>query len=62
MKFTDRGLKNLKPEDQRYIAWKDSGGGLGLRVSPKGKKTLSVITLMLKMRLRYWNHWWTFTV
>lgn len=39
MKFTDRGLKNLKPEDQRYIAWKDSGGGLGLRVSPKGKKT-----------------------
>lgn len=39
MKFTDRGIINLKPKDQRYIAWKDSGNGLGLRVSPKGKKT-----------------------
>jgi integrase len=39
MKFTDRSIQSLKPKDERYIVWKDGGDGLGLRVSPKGKKT-----------------------
>lgn len=39
MKFTDRNIANLRSRPRRYIVWKDSGDGLGLRVSPKGTKT-----------------------
>lgn len=39
MRFTDRGIQALKPKSARYIAWKDNGNGLGIRVSPKGRKT-----------------------
>lgn len=39
MKFTDRSLSALKAQEKRYIAWADNGRGLGVRVSPQGKKT-----------------------
>lgn len=39
MKFTDFGIRNLKPQSTRYIAWKENGNGLGIRVSAQGKKT-----------------------
>jgi integrase len=38
MKFTDRRIKNLKPGAERYIEWEEKTG-LGIRVSPKGRKT-----------------------
>lgn len=38
MKFTDRKIKNLKPLPKRYIEWEENSG-LGIRVSPKGRKT-----------------------
>lgn len=37
MKFTDRYVRNLKPQENRYEVW--DGSGLGVRVSPKGRKT-----------------------
>jgi integrase len=37
MKLTDMLLRNLKPQDQRYLVWGDHG--LGVRVSPKGRRT-----------------------
>jgi len=39
MKFTDRSIESLKSKDSRYLVWKDSGEGLGLRVSPKGRRS-----------------------
>ena len=39
MKFTDAGIRALKPEASRYVAWADGMPGFGLRVSPKGRKT-----------------------
>lgn len=39
IKFTDVGLRNLQPRKTRYIAWKLHGNGMGLRVSPHGRKT-----------------------
>jgi len=39
MKFTDRGVQHLKPGAQRYVAWEEGGGGLGVRVTPTGSKT-----------------------
>lgn len=39
MKFTDAQIRHLAPKDTRYIEWEDNGKGLGIRVSPKGKKT-----------------------
>jgi len=39
MKFTDTGIRNLKPKTERYVVWKDGGDGLGLRVTPQGRKT-----------------------
>lgn len=38
MKFTDRSIKALKPKNKRYEVSKDAGSGLGIRVTPKGKK------------------------
>jgi integrase len=37
MKLTDMLLRNLKPQVHRYMIWADHG--LGVRVSPKGKKS-----------------------
>jgi integrase len=39
MKFTQRGIESLKPEIKRYIKWNENGNGLGVRVTPNGKKT-----------------------
>lgn len=39
MKFTPRSIEALKPELKRYIAWKDNGNGLGVRVTPNGKRS-----------------------
>ncbi len=36
-KFTDKYIKNLKPKGQRYEVFE--GNGLGIRVTPKGRKT-----------------------
>lgn len=38
MKFTDRAIKALKPENKNYELSKDNGSGLGIRVTSKGKK------------------------
>ncbi len=37
MKLTDMLLRNSKPQSQRYMVW--GNHGLGVRVSPKGKKS-----------------------
>lgn len=37
MKLTDMLLRNMKPQAQRYLVWADHG--LGVRVSPKGRKS-----------------------
>lgn len=39
MRFTDRSIAALKPKAERYEAWEDGRTGLGVRVSPKGRKT-----------------------
>lgn len=39
MKFTDAGIKALKPRAERYIEWADGTPGFGLRVSPQGRKS-----------------------
>ena len=38
MKSTDTKIKGLKGQKGRYIQW-DGGSGLGVRVSPAGKKS-----------------------
>lgn len=38
IKFTDLSIKNLTARPERYIAWKLNGDGLGVRVSPEGRK------------------------
>jgi integrase len=37
--MTDRGIAALKVKAERYEVWEDGRTGLGLRVSPKGRKT-----------------------
>ncbi len=39
MRFTDRALRALTPKRQRYEVWEDNGKGLGLRISPSGRKS-----------------------
>ncbi len=39
MKFTDKSIAALKPKPDRYEVWEDKRTGLGVRVSPKGRKT-----------------------
>lgn len=39
LKFTDLTVKHLKPLGKRTIFWFEGMSGLGLRVSPKGRKT-----------------------
>ena len=39
MKLTVRGLDALKPKPTRYELWEDGRTGLGVRVSPAGRKS-----------------------
>ena len=39
MRMTDVGIRKLKPMTQRYEVWEDGRTGLGVRVSPRGRKT-----------------------
>lgn len=39
MKFTDRSIKALKAREIRYEVSKDSGDGLGVRITPSGRKS-----------------------
>ena len=39
MQFTDRGIAALKPKPERFEVWEDGRTGLGVRVSPKGRKS-----------------------
>jgi integrase len=39
MKFTDRQIKALKPQESRYEVWETNGKGLGIRVAPTGRKS-----------------------
>ena len=39
MKFTDKGIAALKAKAQRYEVWEPNRTGLGLRVSPAGRKS-----------------------
>ena len=39
MRFTDRGIQAIKPGSERFEVWEDGRTGLGLRVSPAGRKT-----------------------
>lgn len=39
MKLTDRQIKGLKPNKERYEVWETNGKGFGVRVSPAGRKS-----------------------
>ena len=39
MRYTDKGIAALKPKAKRYEVWEDGRTGLGVRVSPKGRKS-----------------------
>jgi integrase len=39
MKFTDKGIAALKAKAERYEIWEDGQTGLGIRISPKGRKS-----------------------
>ena len=39
MRFTDKSIKALKAKSERYEIWEDGRTGLGVRVSPKGRKS-----------------------
>ena len=39
MRFTDKGIAALKPKSERYEVWEDGRTGLGVRVSPKGRRS-----------------------
>ena len=39
MRFTDRGIQAIKPRSERFEVWEDGRTGLGLRVSPAGRKS-----------------------
>jgi len=39
MRFTDRSIAALKPKAKIYEVWEDGRTGLGVRVSPKGRKS-----------------------
>lgn len=39
MRFTDRWISALKPKSQRYEVWEPGRTGLGVRVSPHGRKS-----------------------
>ena len=37
--MTDRGIAGLKPKSKRYEVWEDGQTGLGVRMSPAGRKS-----------------------
>jgi len=39
MRFTDRSMAALKPKAKLYEVWEDGRTGLGVRMSPKGRKS-----------------------
>lgn len=39
MKFTDLGIRAIKPRAERFEVYADTGDGFGIRVSPTGAKT-----------------------
>ena len=39
MRFTDRAIAALKPKAKIYEVWEDGRTGLGVRMSPKGRKS-----------------------
>jgi len=39
MRMTDVGIRKLKPRAERYEEWEDGRTGLGVRVTPKGRKS-----------------------
>ncbi len=39
MRFTDRSIAALKPKAKLYEVWEDGRTGLGVRMSPKGRKS-----------------------
>lgn len=39
MRFTDRGVRALKPRDARYEVFEEGRNGLGLRITPRGGKS-----------------------
>ncbi|MDH3700730.1 MAG: tyrosine-type recombinase/integrase [Alphaproteobacteria bacterium] len=39
MRLTDKGISALKAKPQRYEVWEDGKTGLGIRVSPAGRKS-----------------------
>jgi len=39
VKFTDKSIAALKPKAARYEVWEDGRTGLGVRVSPQGRKS-----------------------
>ena len=39
MRFTDRSIKALRPKAERYEVWEDGRTGLGVRVSPAGRRS-----------------------
>ena len=39
MRFTDKGIAALKPKSERYEVWEDGRTGLGVRVTPKGRRS-----------------------
>ncbi len=39
MRFTDRSIAALKPKAKVYEVWEDGRTGLGVRMSPKGRKS-----------------------
>jgi len=39
MRFTDRSITALKPKAERYEVWEPNRAGLGVRVSPAGRKS-----------------------
>ena len=39
MRFTDKGIRGLKPRASRYEIYSDNEHGFGLRITPSGIKT-----------------------
>ncbi len=39
MRFTDRSIAGLKPKAKIFEVWEDGRTGLGVRMSPKGRKS-----------------------
>lgn len=54
MKLTDAKLKSIKPKNERFILWDPGHTGLGIRVTPAGKKTF-IFTYRFQGKSRMWS-------